>query len=172
MWPRSFSIAAAGVGLSLACLPLGCSGGGGSAPPPNEPAETAGETAEDPAASEWMLPAGTDLLLAIDGREEPMGAKAQLNVLEGTPTVHLLITGADGAQDLVILDLEFDGVESSLGPHQGTVGLPDTGYTVSASLAGRPYHSQAGYIDLSLAEDGSIQGTFNADLAEDPAVAS
>ena len=119
-----------------------------------------------------MLPAGTDLLLAIDGREEPMGAKAQLNVLEGTPTVHLLITGADGAQDLVILDLEFDGVESSLGPHQGTVGLPDTGYTVSASLAGRPYHSQAGYIDLSLAEDGSIQGTFNADLAEDPAVAS
>jgi len=98
-----------------------------------------------------------------------MGAKAQLNVQEGVRSVHLSITGADGAQDLVILDLEFDGIESSLGAHQGEVGLPYTGvYSVSASLEGRPYHSQAGYIDMSLAADGSIEGTFSADLVEDP----
>jgi hypothetical protein len=99
-----------------------------------------------------------------------MGAKAQLNVQEGERWVHLSITGTEGPLDLVILDLEFDGVESSLGPHQGDVGLPYAAvYTVTASLDGRPYHSQAGQIELSLAADGGIEGTFDVELAEDPA---
>ena len=99
-----------------------------------------------------------------------MAAKARLNVQEGVRSVRLSITGTDGPLDLVILDLEFDGVESSLGPHQGDVGLPYAAvYSVSASLDGRPYHSQAGHIELSLAADGSIAGTFDVDLAEDPA---
>jgi hypothetical protein len=145
---------------------LACSGGD-SAPPPE--AEPSGDPSEDAATDEWIQPAGTELRLSIDGRAEPMGAKAQLNVEEGVRTVHLSITGVDGANDLVILDLDFDGIESSLGPHQGDVGLPYTGvYTVSASLEGRPYHSQAGHIELSLGADGSIEGTFGVDLAEDP----
>jgi hypothetical protein len=98
-----------------------------------------------------------------------MAAKARLNVREGVRSVRLSITGTDGPLDLVILDLEFDGVESSMGPHQGDLGLPYAAvYTVSASLDGRPYHSQAGYIELSLAADGGIEGTFTVDLAEDP----
>jgi hypothetical protein len=116
------------------------------------------------------LPPGTDLWLSIDGRAEPMAAKARLSVEEGVQDVHLSITGADGAEDLVVLDLDFDGVESSLGLHQGDVGLPYSGgYTVSASLDGHPYHSQAGHIELSLASDGDLEGTFDVDLAEDPA---
>jgi len=99
-----------------------------------------------------------------------MAAKARLNVQEGVRAVHLSITGADGPEDLVILDLDFDGVEGSLGPHQGELGLPYAAvYTVTASLDGRPYHSQAGHIELSLAEDGGLTGSFNVDLAEDPA---
>lgn len=173
MWPRRFSVAGARAGFSLAVLSLASLGFGcgdeGSAPP-SEPAAAAHDTPEDTAATEMALPPGTDLWLSIDGRAEPMAAKARLNVEEGVRFVHLSIAGGDGADDLVILDLDFDGLASSLGPHQGDVGLPYAGvYTVSASFGGRPYHSQAGQIELSLAADGALEGTFDVDLAEDPA---
>jgi hypothetical protein len=97
-----------------------------------------------------------------------MGARAALIVKEGERAVQLSITATDGGDDLLILSVTFDGLDGSLGPHTLQVSLPDAGDdTASADLAGLPYHSQAGEIDLTLAADGLLSGTFALSMAHD-----
>lgn len=102
-----------------------------------------------------------------------MGARAALNVKEGEPAVGLSITATDGGNDLLILSLTFNGLDGSLGAHTLAVSLPNSGDdTASASLAGLPYHSQAGEIDLTLSADGPLTGTFALSMAHDADSAS
>jgi len=106
--------------------------------------------------------------LSIDGRAQPMGARATLNVKEGEDSVLLSITGSDGGDDLVILDLTFAGLDATLGPHTLPVSLPNAGDDIaSASLGGIPYHSQAGEIDLTLSAGGPLSGRFKLNMARD-----
>ncbi len=104
--------------------------------------------------------------LIIDGWPTLLGAKAQLNVVEGLSDVRLEITGT-GKEDVLLLDLVFDGVEKSMGPHEVEVGLPGTeADSALASIGGQAYQSQDGYIDLTLDADGAISGSFQLGLAE------
>ncbi len=104
----------------------------------------------------------------IDGRDEQMGAQARLQVREGDATVHLLITGGNNGDDYIMLDLAFDDVASSMGPHVVPFGLPRQGDNVAnASFDGESFYSQGGEIDVSLSADGTIVGTFNVSLAHD-----
>jgi len=109
--------------------------------------------------------------LSIDGWSEAIGAKAQLNVTEGVVPVRLEITGG-GEQDIVLLDVDFEDLAGSMGPHRLEVGLPGPGVdSAIASLGGQPYHSQAGLIEVTLSADGKISGSFDVALALDPDVA-
>jgi hypothetical protein len=119
---------------------------------------------------EEAVATGSGLQLSIDGWTEAIGAKAQLNVTEGVRGVHLSITGS-GLQDLLLLDVDFESIEGSMGAHRVEVGLPDGELdTALASLDGLPYHSQGGHIEVSLSAEGTISGSFNVMLAEDPAI--
>ena len=108
------------------------------------------------------------LRLSIDGWAEQLGAKAQVNVIEGVPAVRLEITGT-GEVDVLLLDLDFDGIEGTMGLHDVDVGLPgDALDSAFASLGGQSYHSQSGRIQVTLSSDGGITGSFAVSLALDP----
>jgi hypothetical protein len=97
-----------------------------------------------------------------------MGAQALLRVREGDPEVHLSITGAEGRTDLFVIDLQFEGLENTLGKHAVEFGLPYTGdYMANANLSGEAYHSQSGPIAFTLTADGRIGGTFDVAMALD-----
>jgi hypothetical protein len=114
---------------------------------------------------------GAEFQLSIDGWTEAINAKAQLNVTEGVRAVRLEIT-AGGPQDVVLVDVAFDGIEGSMGVHHLEVGLPGGKLdSAVASIGGQTYHSQAGEIDVNLTADGSIAGSFALALAQDPEVA-
>jgi hypothetical protein len=175
MWYRAGAVmgkARGGSGLPVlaacfsACL-FACSDGASrAAPEPSEP-EAPPATEELPAQRSADDPA---FRLSIDGWQEELGAKAQLNVTEGRRAVRLEITGT-GQVDLVFLDLDFDGVQGSMGLHQVEFGLPGAAvYSAVASLGGQLYHSQSGQIEVTLSADGSIEGTFVIALALDPEV--
>jgi len=148
-----------------------CGGGDDASkpPPPTEPEPSS--QPEPPANNELpsSLPASEAAFrLSIDGWVEELGAKAQLNVTEGNRAVRLEITGT-GQVDVLFLDVDFDGIEGSMGVHQVEVGLPGEAIdSAIASLGGQAYHSQSGHIDVTLSADGKIQGSFAVALALDP----
>lgn len=140
--------------------------------PPSEPAaesspEQEGES--EPALPEGELPPGSQLQLRIDGREEPLGAQAQVAVQEGTQGVHVRITGSDDGDNMLMIDLLFDGLENTMGPHvDEPFSLPRQGaHVANASLDGQYFYSQGGEIDVSLSADGAIEGRFDVALAPD-----
>ena len=151
-----------GSGLAiLALLAAACGGGEDS-----RAAATAEETTED-----GNEPSQSALQFAIDGRSEPLGAHARLDVLEGIETVHLGITWADSGSDVIVIDVEFAGLDSAMGSHVIPLGLPDRDQNhANASLDSQLYYSQSGEVELTLSEQGSIEGRFNFLLAEDQAV--
>lgn len=162
MWYRS------GVALLLG-LSLGC-GDEGSQPPAAADVETPLiMTPEvEPDAAERAN--GTAFELQIDGWTDSIDAKAQLNVVEGLRSVRLEITGG-GQRDVLLLNVRFEDLEGSMGPHELVVGLPGGELdSAVARLDGQDYHSQTGQIEVSLSADGSITGSFELDLAEDPEV--
>jgi hypothetical protein len=157
-------VAAAGV---VACA-LGC--GEGASKPAPAPEPPAASQPEDTRASDDLPESDAAFRLSIDGWVEELGAKAQLNVTEGKPVVRLEITGT-GLVDVLLLDVNFDGVEGTMGLHQVELGLPvddDPVDSAVASLDGQPYHSQSGHVEVTLSPDGSIHGTFDVALALDP----
>jgi hypothetical protein len=128
----------------------------------SSPEQPTGEGAAPPSDS------GTGFTLTIDGASSQLlgAAKAELNVVEGMRAVRLEITGT-GREDLLLLDVAFDGIEASMGPHQLEVGLPGTGAdSARASLDGQAYQSQGGHIAVSLTAEGQISGSFELLLAE------
>jgi hypothetical protein len=163
MWHR-------GVGLAVLAFASAC--GGGDAVKGDAPAGTDPET-ESTEGTESTDDGRSDALLefAIDGRTEPLGAQAKLDVRQGFDSVHLGITGADTGSDLVVFDIYFPGIESTMGEHVLPLGLPDqVDYFANVNLDGEPYYSQGGEIVLSLSEDGSIEGSFSVELARDQSV--
>lgn len=155
MWYRS------GVVVLLGII-VGC---GDSTSEGREPPTSQSEPAPPDSSPLEPLP-GDTLALDIDGFSEQLGAKAELKVTEGQPTVRLEITGSRES-DVLLLDVAFDGIENSMGLHREEMGLPGTGVdSALASIDGQPYQSQAGFIALTLAADGSISGDFEVGLAE------
>lgn len=119
-------------------------------------------------SGDGMADDGSDTALefSIDGRQEPLGAQARLEVREGIEPVHLAISGADRASDYVLIDLQFATIEATMGVHDIELGLPDRVENhATVSLGGEPYYSQGGRIEVSLSEDGAIAGTFDLALA-------
>jgi hypothetical protein len=174
MWYRAGAVMGKGKGgralpLLTACFSacLFACGDEGSRPALPEPAPPEPAPATNELPSE-LSESDAAFRLSIDGWAEELGAKAQLNVTEGRREVRLEITGT-GQVDVLFLDLDFDGVEGSMGLHQVEIGLPgDAINSAIASLGGQPYHSQSGRMEVTLAADGSIQGNFAVSLALDP----
>ncbi|MEO8180763.1 MAG: hypothetical protein ABI895_18165 [Deltaproteobacteria bacterium] len=165
MWYRFGVVAVIGwnLGCSDAAPQPSASTGPGARTPSATPSE--GTTPEGTAAS---AADGMAFQLSIEGWTESIDAKAQLNVTEGVRAVRLQIT-AGGQRDVVLLDVDFDGPEGSMGPHQVALGLPGGELdSAVASLDGQQYHSQTGRIDVSLTADGGITGNFDLAIARDP----
>jgi hypothetical protein len=160
MWYRSGVVAVLGWGLA-------CSD---AAPEPSASPEPEQEPITAPSLAEPGINAAA-FQLRIEDWAEAIEAKAQLNVTEGEPKVRLQITGG-GQRDILLLDVDFENLEGSMGAHRVAVGLPG-GELDSAivSLEGQLYHSQTGQIDVSLSADGSISGSFELAIAPDPEVA-
>lgn len=107
------------------------------------------------------------LQLTVEGRGEPMNAQARLSVIEGMSQVTLTITGADAADNLVMIDLAFDGLESVIGEHTVELGPPQAnGPYAVASFEGQVYESPSGQVQLSLSSDGGISGDFDIPLVQ------
>jgi hypothetical protein len=157
--------------VAVMALSLGCSDSAPERPAPTQ------EMPNTPAPGTENMPlpmlnepaaGAAGLALAIDGWTEEIGAKAQLNVMEGVDTVHLAITGG-GVRDLLMLDVDFDGLDSTMGPHELEVGYPYGELeSALASLGDVTYHSQTGHIAVTLTAEGGISGSFDVALAEDP----
>src|SRR4051794_9301272 len=114
-------VAAASV---FACV-LAC-GDEASKPSPSTESDPSSQPEQTPATNELPSPqpvSDAAFRLSIDGWAEELGAKAQLNVTEGLRAVRLEITGT-GELDVLFLDVDFDGVEGSMGVHQVELGLP------------------------------------------------
>lgn len=158
MWYRS------GVVVLLGSL-SGC--GDSSAEGRESPASEEEPEGAAPPPEGALLPLPeTGLTLMVDGFSTQLGAKAELKVTEGQPLVRLEITGSRDS-DVLLLDVAFDGIEASMGPHRVEVGLPGTELdSALASIDGKPYQSQTGYIALSLTAEGGIYGNFEVGLAE------
>ncbi len=170
MWHRAgiirssrLLLAVSARGVLFAALAVAC----GSDPTDADNPEPSGEMEPGSESSDAAVE------VAIDGRSETLGAQARLDVQQGSEFVHLGITGADGANDIVVFDIYFAGVGSTMGDHMLPLGLPvpvGEGNFVNVSLDGEAYYSQGGEIELSLAADGSIDGHFEVNLARDQTV--
>jgi hypothetical protein len=141
--------------------PPASSGTAGSAPSAASAAGAASAASDDADAPK--------LELAIDGRDQPLEARAQLTVKEGQQGAQLGISGSNGGDDLLLLELEFDDIGSCIGSHALPLGLPGSAEnSASANFSELPYHSQVGEVDLTLDAGGAISGTFQVGLARDP----
>jgi hypothetical protein len=110
---------------------------------------------------------GATLRLTVDGRGEPMMAQARIAVVEGEREVALTITGTDDADNIVMIDLAFDGLENVVGDHTLELGSPESdGPYAVASFEGQVYESPSGTVELSLSSDGSISGSFDIPLVQ------
>lgn len=147
--------------VALGSISVGC-GGEDPAPPettPDEGADTDGAGADDPSDGE-----GFDF--AITGRSAPMTANAELKVVEGERSVHVAIMSHTSGTDFMMIDLSFDGLDNALGSHRVAFSLPEGGeHFANLSLDDTWYYSQGGAIDVSVGADGSIEGSFDIDLA-------
>jgi len=163
MWYRSGAVAVLG-------WSLGCSDAGSTPPASMEVVEETPSVAMSEAKPGTVEGSGAGLQLSIDGWTGEILAKAQLDVVEGERGVRLEITGG-GVRDILLLNVDFENLEGSMGRHQVAVGLPgEVGDSAIASIEGQWYHSQAGQIEVSLSADGSITGSFELALAENPEV--
>jgi hypothetical protein len=141
---------------------VGC---GGGEPAQGEADTPDTDTSADPAA-EAPRDADSGLDLDIAGRTEPMTARAKLEIAEGERPVHVAITGLSSGTDFVMIELTFDGLENTIGPHHVQFSLPEGGAHVAiGNLDDTPYYSQGGDIDVSVGADGEISGTFDILLA-------
>jgi hypothetical protein len=145
----------------LASLAWGCGSGDptADAPPDETPADS--DLTNLPAFS----PEG-DFAIALPAHAIEMTALAEVKVNEGDPNVHVSITGRTAGSDVLIIDLIFDGVEHTLGPHHMRFGLPaENEHMVNGSLDGTWYYSQGGDIAVSLSAEGELDGSFDIALA-------
>jgi hypothetical protein len=141
---------------------VGCGGEDPPRPAPDdmEGSEVEGAATEDPNDLEQGL------AFAITGRSTPMTANAQLKVVEGEVPVHIAIMSHTSGSDFVMIDLKFDSLDEALGSHAVQLSLPDDGtHFANLSLDDNWYYSQSGELTASVGADGSIEGSFDLDLA-------
>lgn len=155
------------VAVAFGSFTLACGGDDpDTAPPPDE--VTSQPDAVDPESSDPDAVADPEWSLdfEITGRTIPMTARAELKVVQGDPVVHVAITGRTTGTDVLMIDLTFDGLANTLGPHQLELTLPEGGaHVANGSLDGTWYYSQGGVIDMTLSAEGDIRGTFDIALA-------
>lgn len=157
MTPRACPFA-----LSLCIAAAGC------ADPEPAPAEAA--PAEEAPVTEMEAQNSSEaaqLELTVDGRSEPMAAQARFGVVEGMRRVTLTITGTDAEDNLVMINLEFDGLENVAGQHTLSLGSPEMdGPHAIATFEAQVYESPSGEVELSVSRDGSISGQFDIPLSQ------
>jgi hypothetical protein len=148
--------------VPLAALPLpGCADS-----KREPPAATGGSTS---------MPPGVDrhdsvVELRLDGTPEVLSGGARLEVRELYPVVNLVVTTVfeSNHDDLLQIQLAFDGVENAVGAHRSEFGgLSNSAAVAVAYLERISYSSQSGSLDVTLTGDGAIQGRFDAELAVD-----
>lgn len=151
------------IAVAFAAFTLACGGEDAEPAAPDEGTSQPDGVEPEPEAPrdpEWGLD------FQITGRTIPMTARAELKVVEGDPAVHVAITGRTTGTDVLMIDLTFDGLENTLGPHQVEFALPDGGaHVANGSLDGTWYYSQGGVIDMKISAEGEIEGSFDIALA-------
>jgi hypothetical protein len=139
---------------------------GGSDPEEQGPSEGAMGAAPSERTDD---PAGLHLTLAGDGAELSGGAR--LEVREQNPIVNLVVTAVydDNTSNLVQFQVALMGVENAMGFHRMDLGAPGTNAAAFANayLEQQSYSSRAGLVELTLAGDGSIAGSLEAELFQD-----
>jgi len=109
--------------------------------------------------------------LTLDGVHELLSGGAQLQVRELNPVVNLAITTVFNSNndDLLQFTLALDGVQNAMGSHHSEfVEDANSTATAVAYLERVSYSSVSGTLDVTLKNDHTIAGLFDAVLAEDP----
>jgi hypothetical protein len=146
------SVAAVGCGSAEPEAPLSTAD---TPEAPSAPVEGEGAAAES----------GSGLDLLIEGHLDWTAAQARLEIQEGEPEVRFSITGGANA-DWLQLNVTFDDVASSMGPHEVELTSPLEGeQVVNAVLDGEDFYSQSGHVTLTLLPEGRIDGRFDIVLA-------
>ncbi|HVZ31386.1 MAG TPA: hypothetical protein VG963_03115 [Polyangiaceae bacterium] len=164
----------------LGCLlPLALAGCGDSDHPPSN-AETGGDSPEGGTGSDAAgMPSGDaaqeneladDVLLTLEGKHEVLGGGARLDVKEARQVVLLTVTTVypNNHDDLILLQLELNGVENAMGQHtENLTSTMDAVAVVQAYIGQVSYTSQSGTLDVTLSNDGKLEGRFSAQLTPD-----
>jgi hypothetical protein len=148
-------------------ISVGC-GGEDPPRPPADDMQGSDMEGSDMEGSETDEPNNLEpgLDFAITGRSAPMTANAELKVVEGELPVHVAIMSHTSGTDFVMIDLKFESLEEALGSHDVQLSLPNDGtHFANLSLDDNWYYSQSGELTASVGADGSIEGSFDIDLA-------
>lgn len=127
------------------------------------------ERRDDPNAVRFLLTGeGAPLGEALSGAL--LNGAARLEVREQNPVVNLAVTGVfeQNTSNLVQLQLSVLGVENAMGLHHIEIGPPTySAAYMQAYLELQSYSSRSGLLDVTLAGDGSISGSLEAELFKD-----
>lgn len=133
----------------------------------------AGDTPAGDSASEMSSNGNAladEVLLTLEGDREVLGGGARLEVKEERQVVLLTVTTVypNNHDDLILLQLELDGVENAMGQHTENLTSAMGAAAVAQAYIGRvSYTSQSGTIDVRLSNDGKLEGHFDAQLTPD-----
>jgi hypothetical protein len=111
-----------------------------------------------------------DVLLTIDGNHEVLGGAARIEVRELDPLVRLTVTTVfpTNHDDLILIQLGVQGVENMMGQHIESFTSTEDGAALAvAYLKQVSYSSQSGSLDVTLSNDGKLEGRFDAQLTPD-----
>lgn len=166
----------------LGCLlPLALAGCGDSdhESPDAETGDTgAGDTTDGTAAGMTAdnNALADDVLLTLDDQHQILGGGARLDVKELRPLVLLTVTTVypTNHDDLILLQLGVNGVEHVMGQHTELLtslvpavnadAAENAVASAQAYIGQVSYISQSGTLDVTLSNDGRIEGRFAAQL--------
>lgn len=162
----------------LGCLlPLALAGCGDS---DHEAASSpsGGDSADDAAADPAGMNVGEDsladdVLLTLDDKHEILGGAARLEVRELDPLVRLTVTTVypNNHDNLILIQLGVQGVEHVMGQHTESFTSTEDGVALAVAYLDQiSYSSQSGSLDVTLTNDGKLEGRFSAQLSPDAVV--
>jgi len=112
-------------------------------------------------------------VFSIEGRGESSETAGTLRVEEGESPVLLTIRGADAQGSLILIYVNFVGVEDVVGVHQLEVGAPASALAPGADVSavsmidGQAYYSLGGRLELNVLSERWMDGTFDVRWALD-----
>ena len=163
--PALFLAAVSLPAVSLAALSLGTGCGSGHESSATDGSGAGGSTA---AGGET---APSVVQLTLDGVHELLNGAARLEVRELNPVVNLAVTTvfSSNSSDLLQFTLALDGVENAMGFHRSEFGGTSNSAAIAvAYLEQVSYSSKSGTLEVTLKNDGTIDGQFDAVLSQDP----